>query len=165
MVVPGYKQLIKPVRSAVGTSWLELSKHKCGHPRYTRISRLENHHAVVSAALSVGGACASTNSCGSPIDEASTGTNPRDGQFPDMPKHASQDTINTVNSIMDQCRLVCSPESAKEIKFNMVRRLQFTWHPEHVEALQRDRALCAVIYPWLRDLVVATTAEQVVIAG
>ena len=153
------------MRSAVGRSWLELSKHKCGHPRYTHISRLENHHAVVSAALSVGGACASTNSCGFPIDEASTGTNPRDWQFPDMPKHASQDTINTVNSIMDPCRLVCSPESAKEITFNMAQRLQFTWHPEHAEALQRDRALCAVIYPWLRDLLIAATTEQVVIAG
>ena len=147
------------MRSAVGRSWLELSKHKCGHPRYTHISRLENHHAVVSAALSVGGACASTNSCGSPIDEASTGTNPRDWQFPDMPKHASQDTINTVNSIMDQCRLVCSPESARDIKFNMIQRLQFTWHPNSAASFQRDRALCVVICRWLRDLLIATTTE------
>ena len=79
LVVPGYiKHSIELARSAVRRSWLELSKRKCGHPAYTYISRLENHHAVVSAALSVGGASASTHSCGSPIDEASAGTNPRD---------------------------------------------------------------------------------------
>ena len=86
LVVPGYiKHLIEPVRSAVRKSWLELSKRKCGHPAYTYKSRLENHHAVVSAALSVGGASASTHSCGSPIDAASAGTNPRDWQFPSCP--------------------------------------------------------------------------------
>ena len=79
LVVPGYiKHSMEPVHSAVRRSWLELSKRKCGHPAYTDISRLENHHAVVSAALSVGGASASTHSCGSPIDEASAGTNLRD---------------------------------------------------------------------------------------
>ena len=165
LVVPGYKHLIEPVRSAVGRSWLELSKHKGGHPAYTYISRPENHQDVVSAALSVGEASASTNSCGSPVDEASTGTNPRDWQFPDMPNHASQDTIDSVKSIIDQCRLVCPPESAKEIKFKMVRRLLFTWLLQSAEVFQRDRALCTVIFPWLQQLLITTTAEQLVIAG
>ena len=99
------------------------------------------------------------------MEEASTVTNPRDWQFPDMPKHASQDTINTVNSIMDQCWLVRSPDSGKDIKFNMVQRVQFSWHPEHTKTLQRERALCAVVYALLRDLLIAATTKQVVIAG
>ena len=47
----------------------------------------------------------------------------------------------------------------------MVRRLLFTWLPKNSETFQRNRALCTVIYPWLQQLLVTTTAEQFVIVG
>ena len=166
LVVPGHKDLKEHVLSAVGRSWLELSKHKGGHPTYTYIyiyiyiSRPEKHRAVVSAAHSVAEATASTNSCGSPVDEASTGTHPRKWQFPKMPNHASQDTIDAIKSIIDQCKLLCPPDSGKFIQFKMVRRLQYSWYPDYAEDFQRDRALCQVIYAWLTKLLVTTTAHN-----
>ena len=36
---------------------------------------------------------------------------------------------------------------------------------KNAETFQRDRALCTVIYPWLQQLLVATTAETLDIAG
>ena len=39
LVVPGHGALIEPVRSAVGRSWLELSKHKGIHQDFTYASR------------------------------------------------------------------------------------------------------------------------------
>ena len=153
MVVPGFiEHSIEPVRSAVRRSWLELSKRKCGHPAYTYISRLENHHAVVSAALSVGEASASTNPCGPPVDEASAGTNPCNWVWPPMPDNASKETIDTVKCIAGQCKLVCPPESGKEKKMKMVRRLMYSWRRENAELFGRDHALCVVISNWLQKL-------------
>ena len=162
LVVPGHiADLIEPIRSAVGRSWLELSKHKCGHPKYTYISRSENHRAVDSAAHSVAEATASTNSCGSPVDEASTGKHPQAWQFPIMPDQASKASIDAFKSIIVECKLLCPPDSGNFIQFKMVRCLQYSWNPDCAEDFLRDRALCQVIHEWLTDLLVETTTQRI----
>ena len=105
LIVPRYTPLLDHVRSAIGRSWLELSKHKGNHQEYTYASRSKDHHDAVSVALCLDEASTSTNSCGAPVDEAPTGTNPCDWKFPDIPDKPAQDTIDSVKCIMGQCRL------------------------------------------------------------
>ena len=72
-------------------------------------------------------------------------------------RHTNADNVRSNLSlvsecIIGQCKLVYPQESGKEMKFRMVRRLLYSWHPENAELFQRDRALCEVIFEWLQKL-------------
>ena len=66
--------------------------------------------------------------------------------------NASEETINTVQRIIGQCKLVCPQESGKEKKIKMVRRLIRSWRHENADLFKRDPAMCVVISDWLEKL-------------
>ena len=151
LVVPGHAALIEPVRSAVARSWLELSKHE-GSRGFTLLMRPQNHHDVVSAALSVGEASTSTNPCDPPDDEASAGTNSCDWVWPLMSDNAPEATTDIMRCIIGQGNLVCPQAFGKEKKIKMVQRLIYSWRLENAHLFVRDRAMCEVISEWLEKL-------------
>ena len=72
-------------------------------------------------------------------------------------RHTNADNVRSNFSLVSgciirQCTLVYPQESGKEMKFRMVRRFFYTWHPENTELFQRDRALREVIFEWLQQL-------------
>ena len=108
LVVPGHDVLQQALRTAVAASWLALSKHDNGR-HFCVLSRNQRHPDDVSCAL--------------PAAEASAGTNPCEWSFPPMPgTEASEVTRNAVQSIIRQCKLVCSKSAGKEEKMKMFRR-------------------------------------------
>ena len=88
-----------------------------------------------------------------PVGEASASTNPCDCQWPTMPdSNASEATTDTVQCIIGQCRLVCPQSSGKEKTLKMLRRLVSSWRPENASHFKRDPAMCLVISDWLQKL-------------
>ena len=127
---------------------------------YIYILRPEKHRAVVSAAHSVAEATVSSNSCGSPVDEASTGKHPLAWRYPTVPNYHTKASIDAFRSIIAECKLLCPPDAGKFIQYKMVRCFLYTWNPNHAGDFLRDRALCQEIHKWLTDLLVANTTTS-----
>ena len=89
LVVPGHGALVDAVRSAVATSWLELSRHE-GSQAFTTLTWSQKHPDAVSVALPDGETFAITHPCDAPVDEAPASTYPCDWEWPLMDMNASK---------------------------------------------------------------------------
>ena len=136
LVVSGHDAFVLALRTAFAASWLALSGHQsvyCVLPR--------NHSPSVRASGDL------------TLEEASAGPSSCSWKFPPLPgPETSENSRRTVQSIIRQCKLVCSKSSGREEKMKIVQRLVLAWHPDNACLMNRDHAVCTVVSQWLREL-------------